>query len=323
MQKTFNPTDNIDVGFDSFVKSKQDVHDANLEGGIPNYAFASDYAIRKKIMAIPGVFPFFKAVTNTVVPFMKQQFNMNGLRVGPTQYSNIYNMTVECAGVLGIGVPSVYILNVPGVMNAMTVATDDEAPLIILFSGLVERLTEGELKSVIGHECGHIHNNHGVFNIAVSALINKGFHVPMAAQIMSLAFIPLRYLLQAWSRAGEVTCDRAGIICSDDKMDKSRASAKLMSGGMLGMEEANLDAIIKQYDMLRKTPVRLLELTRTHPLSIRRILANQEFINSEILYKWRPEWREPGMNLTDKKELDARTGKYISIIKNKEANKHG
>ena len=323
MQKTFNPTNSIDVDFDSYVKSKQDVHDANLEGGIPNYAFASDYLIRKKIMAIPGVFPFFKAVTSTIVPFMKQQFNMDGLRVGPDQYSNIYNMTAKCADVLGIGVPSVYIINAPGVMNAFTFATDDEAPLIVLFSGLVERLTEGELKSVIGHECGHIHNNHGVFNIAVEILINKSFHVPMAAQIMSLAIMPLRLMLLVWSRAGEVSCDRAGIICSDDKMDMSRASAKLMSGGMLGMEGANLDAIIKQYDMLRITPVRLLELSRTHPLSVRRILANQEFINSDILYKWRPEWREPGMNLMDKKELDARTDKYISIIKNKEGKKRG
>ena len=40
----------------------------------------------------------------------------------------------------------------------------------MIHSSLYERLTPGELKTVIGHECGHIHNMHGVYSIMVVIL---------------------------------------------------------------------------------------------------------------------------------------------------------
>jgi len=312
----FNPTDDINVSFNEYVLNRQGVYASHVQGGIPDYAFDSDYALRKKIKALPGIYPFFKALTSTWVPRKKQEINMHGLRVGPNQYADIYNIAVECADILGIGIPTVYIFPDPATINAYTIATDDEAPIVVLYSSLVERFTKDEIRAIMGHECGHIHNNHGIYSIAAQIILEQGINaIPFVSQILSLISMPIRYMFMAWHRAGEVTCDRAGIICSADSMDITKAFMKLMHGGMMGAEEANIEAALKQYEALKKTPVRFLELEQSHPVTVRRLLADLEFMNSDVLYKWRPEWKKPDMNLIAKQELDARCSKYVSVIK--------
>jgi Zn-dependent protease with chaperone function len=311
-----NPTNSIDISFDRYVEERSYKVSLHTEGGIPDYAFATDYALRQKLKAIPGVYSFFKAVTSQVVPLQKQKLSMNSLKVGPSQYPDIYEMTKDCARTLGIGIPTVYIENSVGVMNAYAMATEDTEPLVILTSSIVERCTPQELKAIIGHECGHIHNNHGIYNIAANVLINETIgRVPLPIQVAALLSTSIRLALQAWSRAAEVTCDRAGIICCGEEESTSSVHAKLMSGGMLNRGEANIDEVMKQYEHFRSTPVRLLELGSTHPSSVRRIFAAKEFVNSEVYYKWHPEQKTPGQVLYSKQELDARCDKFVSVLK--------
>jgi hypothetical protein len=98
-------------------------------------------------------------------------------------------------------------------------------------------------------------------------------------------------------------------------MDIISADLKFMYGSTLNRNDVNIEAALKQYEAMRSTPVRLLELESSHPTAIRRIFAEKEFMNSEVLYKWRPEWKTPDMKLINKQELDARCEKYISVIK--------
>ena len=312
---TENPTGSIDVSFSSYLKNRKAKTETHMEKGIPDYAYAVDYAMRQKIRAMPGAYAFFKALTSQVVPKIKQEKNLRGLKVGPTQFSDVYEQTVECARLLGIGIPTVYIENDP-TLNAYTYAMEDDAPMIVIHSGLLERLTPGELKAVIGHECGHIHNNHSIYDIAANIILQSlAISIPIVAQILNLVSAPLRLALLAWSRAGEVTCDRAAVICCDDPRDAIMANAKALFGAAFNRDGINIEAVLKQYDMLRSTPVRILELTSTHPIPVRRIFAEQAFLDSEVLYSWRPDWKEPGKKLISKQELDARCEKYIGVVK--------
>lgn len=311
-----NPTDIINVSFQDYIKDRKALSQYHMKGSIPDYAYGSDYLLRQKIKAIPGFYPLAKAISNTYVPRLKQQLNLDGLRVGPSQFTDVYEIVTDCARHLDIGIPAVYIRNAPAEINAGAYALEDDAPLIEITSGLLERLTLGELRAVIGHECGHIHNNHGIYNIAAEILLNSmQITIPGIQQIVSLFSAPLRWAFMAWSRAGEVTCDRAGVICSVDIEDSINLQAKLMYGAAMNRQDVNIDSVLKQYDILRSTPVRLLEIESTHPLSIRRIFAIKEFLNSETLYAWRPEWKTPDMKLITKQELDARCEKFISVTK--------
>ena len=314
-----NPTDDINLNFADYVRERSSRIGKHLQGGIPDYAFASDYATRQKIAAIPGAFQLGKAITSQVVPRQRQMYNMSGLRVGPNQFPEIYQMVRDCSELLGIGIPTTFITAELGVLNAFALAIEDAEPMIVLNSSIVERMTPQELKAVIGHECGHVHNNHGIYNVLANLLINGiGASIPGIREILALVSLPLRVAIQTWSRAAEVTCDRAGVLCCGEADSTISAQSKLLSGGLLSDHQINVDALLEQHDSLRSSPVRMLELLNTHPAGVRRILAAKEFINSQVFYDWHPELKEPDMHLYSKDELDAHCAKYVSVSQNKE-----
>jgi len=240
---------------------------------------------------------------------------MDSVRVGPSQFPKLYEMLRDCADTLGIGIPTMFVVSGIGVLNAGAYCFEDAEPLITIYSAMIERLTDAELKSIIGHECGHVHNNHGIFNVAVEVIKGTAAaFIPGAGQIMSLLVQPVKNALFAWSRAGEVTCDRAGILCCGESESTETAKAKMAAGAIMGAE-VNVDELVKQYDMLRSTPVRMYEWVSTHPVSVRRVLAAREFVKSEVYYKWHPEQKKPNMKLYTKKELDEQCDRLISVIK--------
>ena len=314
-----NPTDDINLNFADYVRERSSRIGKHLQGGIPDYAFASDYATRQKIAAIPGAFQLGKAITSQVVPRQRQMYNMSGLRVGPNQFPEIYQMVRDCSELLGIGIPTTFITAELGVLNAFALAIEDAEPMIVLNSSIVERMTPQELKAVIGHGCGYVHKNHGIYNVLADLLINGiGASIPGIREILALVSLPLRVAIQTWSRAAEVTCDRAGVLCCGEADSTISAQSKLLSGGLLSDHQINVDALLEQYDSLRSSPVRMLELLNTHPAGVRRILAAKEFINSQVFYDWHPELKEPDMHLYSKDELDAHCAKYVSVSQNEE-----
>ena len=321
-----NPTSEIDVDFSNYVKERTIKEAKHLEGGIPDYAYASDYTLRQKVRNLPGVFPFFKAVLNYQVPMIKQLSNMSNMKVTRKQFPRIYEMTAHCAETLGIGMPTVYVDQ--GVaftqmafltMNAATIASEDTDPIVLLTPAIVERTTEEELLFIIGHECGHIHNNHAIYNTAVEMFINLTLNIGVAngmvsQQMLSLLTTPISAALLAWNRAAEVTCDRAGCICTKNEAPGSSVMAKFLSGGVLNENQYDIDEIVKQYDQLGVVAKVNELLGHNHPLPVRRILALKEFQKSEVFYGWNPELKKPGEKLYTKTELDNRCSRFINVI---------
>ncbi|MDI9470195.1 MAG: M48 family metallopeptidase [Bacillota bacterium] len=311
-----NPTQEINISFDDYVRERTERIGRRMEGGVPNYAFASDYALRQKINQIPGVFTVFKALTSHMVPVMRQKFMREATRVTPNQFPKIFAMTKDCSEMLGIGLPTVYVQPEIGQLNAFAMAIEDSEPLVILYSSLVERTTDQELKAVIGHECGHVHNNHGIYNLIVEILVNGvGVNLPGVGDILRLLTAPIQIAIRTWGRAAEITCDRAGIICCGEADSTISVHGKFQSGGLLSGQAINVDELLTQYEAMRETPVRLQELVSTHPAGVRRILAAREFVHSEPFYSWHPEMKTPGMRLYTKEELDSRCKRYVDVMK--------
>ena len=199
-------------------------------------------------------------------------------------------------------------------MNAYTYASDTVTPTIVVTNGLVERLTPGEIKCVIGHECGHVHNEHLVYQSVCNVLANLLSGRNAIIQLLSKTNVLLFY---EWSRAAEITCDRAGMICADSVQDAINVNKKLAYGSFLNREDVdiNIKEIRAQLDELSMVASVYTELMRTHPSGIRRVLASDEFSRCELLYKWRPDLKKPGMKLQTKEETDAAVSKYIAVLK--------
>lgn len=319
MQNSFstNPTAVIDLNFKHYLQSREGELSSHLVGGIPDYAFSLDQKLRQQITAMGPVRAIAKSLVSIVVPMYKQIQQMQSVAVGPQQYPEIYAIGEDCARRLGIGIPQIFVYYSP-MLEAYTIAMDDVAPMIVLSSALVEAFEPQELKFVIGHECGHIHNLHGVYNTAVELMTNS-----LAAVILTSipALGALKFVIQGglllffmrWSRCAEVSCDRAGLICCGDVTTATVALAKLATGGVDRLQGINIQEYLKQIRNVQSTPVRLLELTQSHPLIHKRIEALRLFAECEVLHSWRPELRS-STPVRSKPETDDLCEQFIRVL---------
>lgn len=319
------PLAGLDYSFSNYLKKKKFEMSRHMLGnGITDYAYKLDLELRKKIDAVPGLYKIAKKMYSTVVNMELQNANMSYVAVGPYQMPEIYDIACDCAKRLGIAVPHIYVNNTETV-NAGAYAIDDIEPFIVVTNLMVKRFSIGELKAVIGHECGHIQNNHVLYNFIAQDIISGtqmaayGLAASLMSQLQALLTKGIQLTFNMWSRAAEVTADRAGMICCDDIDDCYNVDKKLMYGGVdLGGKvntDFDIESLKEQLKFSTDNLSRLLELYTDHPLSIKRILASMEFARCETLYSWRPDLRQPGITTVSKETCDDRCKRFIDVAR--------
>jgi Zn-dependent protease with chaperone function len=318
VQQLANPTEGVDLSFARYLEQRQAEQASRSERQVPSYSFAMDGALRQQLAAIGPLRSVAQLLSANAVPLYKQLFAMEGVAVGPRQFETIYAAGEACARRLGIGIPQIFVVG--GMApNAFTIATDDVAPIVVLTSSLVELLEPAELQFVIGHECGHIHNLHGVYNTAVELISNPAAQLLVQNLVSAgVAFDTVRLVAAAvqgglklfmmhWSRCAEVTCDRAGLICCGDAEAAERALVKLVVGASPTMQQINVDAYLRQ--------LRSVSLPLRHPLIPKRIEALRLFAGCETLQAWRPELATGA--LRSREETDELCKAILAIVKGK------
>ncbi|MBQ1389828.1 MAG: M48 family metallopeptidase [Clostridia bacterium] len=314
MYDTNSPLNNINVSFSDYVQRHATSMEAHLVNGVPDYSFSLDNELRKSMMKIPHFTSICKTITSSLVAQQIQILNQEGIAVGPNQFPEIYRMTADCAQKLGIGIPNVFIVNSPGEMNAYTIAADDSSPIVVLYSSIVERMTPGELKGVIAHECGHIHNNHSALQSVVNVILSSLGGSGIAGMVITLANIAL---MQFWTRAAEITADRAALICADDVQDVINMNSTLLTGGMIGKQySVNLESLREQLEITLNNPSKVYEVLSDHPSSVRRVFCTMEFSECETFFQWRPDFKRYDAVVRTKEETDRRCQKLVNILDN-------
>jgi len=286
------------LDFAAFVQKKK----AERAGGGADtsgheYAYISDRQTRAAFERMKAV---ELAVQSTVRVFKhvgKGQLLGNAVKLSDRQFPRLHRLVQECADTLHITPPAVYIVNSP-VLNAATYGTNDDA-FIMMHSALIDHFTDDEVKTVIGHECGHIHNQHVVYLTALYYLTHAaGAMLKMVGWMLEPALIALR----SWSRRAEITSDRAGMLCSKDEVVTARALAKLALGSHKLYDEFNLEAFLEQYEEGKNDVGRYMEVFASHPWLPKRVLAMRAFGESE-LYRKAAGLGEGGLSM---KEVDDR-----------------
>lgn len=310
-----SPLAGMDTSFAGYVRRRMAKDGLHMDNGVPDYAFALDYELRRKLAKIPFFDNICQKVMETYVAQEIQTINQQGLAVGPNQYPEIYEMGKDCAHKLGIAIPNIFVVYSAS-MNAYTVAADDVSPIVVLYSALLERMTPGEIKCVIAHECGHIHNRHSVYQSVIRILLGTvNMERPETITPVSIANT---LLMQMWTRAGEVTADRAAMICADNIEDAISVNKKFLYGAVMNAHvDVNIDELRRQFEETVNNPMKIMELMTDHPSSIRRILADKEFEECDVLYSWRPDFKKPDTVMRSKAETDERCKKLVNIIRNK------
>jgi Zn-dependent protease with chaperone function len=139
---------------------------------------------------------------------MRQELMVSAIRLGPRQLPSYYRLLPPICDAFGIEEPELYLTRGPA--NAMTVGHGKTA--IIIYSDLLEDLSEEEVQAVLAHECGHILARHTLYREMAVTLIRAGSVASAGAPVLGqLASRAVQGALLDWFRKSELTADRAAV----------------------------------------------------------------------------------------------------------------
>jgi Zn-dependent protease with chaperone function len=289
------------LDFEAFVarKKAEQAAGASAETAGHEYTYTFD---RQTRVAFENTRPVALAVEASVRLFKQMgthQLLGHAVKVSERQFPRIYGIVRTASETLGIHVPQVFLVNSP-VFNAGTLGTNEDS-FIVVHSSLVDQYSDEELLTVIGHECGHIHNSHVAYLTALHYLTT------MAGMFLPWILQPAMIALRGWSRRAEITCDRAGMLVAKNQAAAERAITKLAVGSKKLYEEFNLDAFLEQHGESNQGIGKYMEVFATHPWLPKRVLAMRVFGESQ-LYRKAAGRAAAGLSMS---EVDARVAALL------------
>ena len=213
-------------------------------------------------------------------------------------------------------VPDLYLTQYP-FANAFTIGSGK--PIVLLNSELVRILDEEGRRVVLAHEAAHIHSDHVMYRTALLILLRLGGAVRLPI-LAGLPLLAIQLALLEWSRAAELSCDRAAALVTRDPQAVCRALMVLAAGE--AAEELNLDAFIAQgmeysdsgsgVERLTRT---LQQLQVTHPMPVRRVRLLLDWVREGDYDRMvRGDYLRTGEEPSAREEADATSVFYADRI---------
>jgi Zn-dependent protease with chaperone function len=213
-------------------------------------------------------------------------------------------------------VPDLYMTQFP-LANAYAIGTDK--PIVVLNSELVRILDDDGRRVVLAHEAAHIQSDHQLYRTALLILlqIGSGARLPILAGLPLLA---IRMALLEWSRAAELSCDRAAALVTRDPQAVCRALMVMAAGE--AAEDLKLDAFVAQgmdYELkgsgLERLTRLMQDLNVTHPLPVRRVRLLLDWVREgEYDRMVRGDYLRRGEEPSAREEADAASAFYADRI---------
>jgi Zn-dependent protease with chaperone function len=237
----------------------------------------------------------------------------SAVRLGQEQLPGIWVLHRQVFNTLDIErVPDLYMTQFP-LANAYTIGTSK--PIVLLNSELIRILDDDGRRVVLAHEAAHVHSDHVLYRTALLILLRIG----ASARLPLLAGLPLlaiQYALQEWSRAAELSCDRAAAIVTRDPTAVCRALMTIAAGE--AAEHLNLDAFIAQgmdYSEggggLERLTKLFQDLRLTHPMPVRRVRLLLDWVHDGSYDRMvRGDYVRVGQEGSAREEADAASAFY-------------
>ena len=204
----------------------------------------------------------------------------NAVRVGEKQLPDLWSSHTGVCRILDM--PEVYDLYVTWGVLGGAQAVGAGKPMVVMGSGLLEKLGPGEQRVVLAHEVGHILSDHMVYMTALNILVAVPLSMPFP---IGLPLRPLRAVLLEWYRAAELSSDRAATLAVRDPRIVCRTLMVLGAG--MSADKLNLDAFMNQameYEQWDDPSDRVrrffYEAGLTHPLAVRRVREVMTWVQS-------------------------------------------
>lgn len=254
-----------------------------------DYVHPADSKALAALRAVPGVDTALrKLIEVTGESLIRVTLMASSVKVSPKQFPDLHAKLQVACTTLGVDMPDLYVQQNP-IVNAFTFGV--ERHVIVLHTGLLERLNDEETLAVISHEVGHIHAEHVLYLTAARLFeaLTKGTLevVPGSAIIKFLISAGISSALLAWARRAELSCDRAGLLVTQDPHVIGRTMMKLAGGTMAS--KIDYDEFLEQGRQFKKDCddsaldkfwANIVNAGQTHPFPIWRVSEILDWVDS-------------------------------------------
>jgi len=247
------------------------------------FAHPADRAATAAIRTVPGLDRLIKMLTEHGYERRLRQLLLgNAVRIGDDQLPAVWALQRRAASVLDIDrCPKLYVTQEP-VGNGLSIGTKE--PVTLVSSGLVSAYSDDELGAVLAHEMGHVLADHVglTTTLQLVQLILRG--VVSTLPLAGVPLVAIYLALLEWSRAAELTADRASAIVAGEPLVLCETLMR-MAGGPV--KDLDLDAFIRQAteyrteaDPFARYSRFFAEITTTHPFPVRRVHELIEWVSA-------------------------------------------
>lgn len=181
-----------------------------------HFAHPLDVSARRRmdrlIAGRPRITRFFEAAERSAEQKHYLMHLAEDTRLSRRQVASVYRLVEDLAADAGMPCPRVFLDTQP-YPNASALGQNN--PIIVIHSGLVDQLSESQVRAVIAHELGHIRCKHTFYRTVAT-----GF-APVAALASSLPggsllALALQWHLLDWFRKSELSADRFSLLVTGD-----------------------------------------------------------------------------------------------------------
>jgi Zn-dependent protease with chaperone function len=246
------------------------------------YEHPSDRAATAALQSIPGM----DGIVRKLIEFgyeraLRQQFLAGSVKLGEDQLPATWaDWNAVCAR---LDLPETYDLYLTQFPMTNAAAIGSKKPMVVINSRCVDLFDELEMRTVLGHEAGHILSDHVLYRTALMILLRLGISsFPFVATIPLMA---VQLALLEWFRCAELSCDRAATLVNRDPLITCRTMMVLAGG--TSARKLNLDAFIRQagdyedwdsgWDKINRLTN---EIWLTHSYPVRRVKEIMRWVQS-------------------------------------------
>jgi Zn-dependent protease with chaperone function len=206
------------------------------------YEHPADRAATAALQSIPAL----DVVVRKLIEFgyeraLRQDFLASSVRLGESQLPEIWaDWNAVCAR---LDLPERYDLYLTQMPIVNAAAIGSGKPMVVVNSRAADLLDDLELRTVLGHEAGHILSDHVLYRTALIILLR----LSLSARLPVIAGLPLMAVelaLLEWYRAAELSSDRAATLVNRDPLVTCR-TLMVLAGGVRS-SRLDVDAFIRQ-----------------------------------------------------------------------------
>jgi Zn-dependent protease with chaperone function len=294
----------IDFDFVRYVNYRKGQVDQRERDGAA-YAYSGERKLRHALTSTRPVIIAIEATTRLWKSKARRELLASASVASDATNSRLYRAAQVAGESLGLEVPPIYVAEGDFPAASATLGTVEDT-VVVISRRAAERMTDRELAALVGHELGHVQNNHVPYSTALFYLRHEAiFFVRWVVQ-------PAVMALKGWSRRAEITCDRAALIAVRDvesalaAMVKSELGTDTDSGAGFDVR-AHLAELTESHGAVG----RAADLFRAHPFLPKRARALEVFGQSLLYHRLTGQADAGGLS---SEEVDAQVSEIVRVF---------